>query len=143
MQVLDFLGLTIDSIRMAIAIPQDKRDTILQEIQDIMLSKKCTVKWIQALAGSLNFITRTVPHGHPFSHHIYNVIAGLKQHWHVSITKEVKKDLQMWKHFILEYGRWTPILLPDTPTVHLYTDAATMATLGWGTFWDIAWMWDQ
>ena len=76
----------------------------------------------------------------PFSHHIYDVIARLKPRWHVSITEEVKKDLQMWKHFILEYGGWTPILLPDTPMVHLYTDTATMATLGWGTWWGTAWM---
>ena len=90
-----------------------------------MQSKKFTVKRIRALAGHLNFITRAVPHGHLFSHCIYDVIAGLKPHWHVSISWEVKKDLHRWKCFIVEYGGWTPTLLLETPIVHLYTYAAT------------------
>ena len=40
-QVLDFLGLTIDSIRMAVAIPGDKATSILEDIQVVMGSKKC------------------------------------------------------------------------------------------------------
>ena len=40
-QVLDFLGLTIDLIRMAVAIPGDKATSILEDIQVVMGSKKC------------------------------------------------------------------------------------------------------
>ena len=39
-QMLDFLGLTIDSICMAVAIPHDKATSILKDIQVIMGSKK-------------------------------------------------------------------------------------------------------
>ena len=39
-QVLEFLGLTIDSIRMAVAIPQDKATSILKDIQVVMGSKR-------------------------------------------------------------------------------------------------------
>ena len=35
-QVLKFLGLTIDSIQMAVAIPQGKADSILKGIQQVM-----------------------------------------------------------------------------------------------------------
>ena len=141
-QVLEFLGLTIDSIRMAVAIPSDKATSILQDIQVVMRSKKCRVKQLQALAGRLNFITKAVPHGCPFSRRIYDMFAGMKPHWHVSITAELHKDLQMWSRFIREYGGWTPILLPESPRIHLFTDAATTETLGWGAWWGIAWAWD-
>ena len=103
-QVLEFLGLTIDSIRMAVAIPQDKTASILKEIQQVMGSKKCRVKELQALAGHFNFITKAVPHGCPFSRGLYDMFAGMKPHWHVSVTVELQKDLQMWKRFIQEYG---------------------------------------
>ena len=103
-QVLDFLGLTIDSIRMAVAIPHDKATSILKDIQEVMGSKKCHVKELQALAGRLNFITKAVPHGRPFSRRIYDMFAGMKPHWHMSITVELHKDLQMWSRFIQEYG---------------------------------------
>ena len=141
-QVLEFLGLTIDSIRMAVAIPSDKATSILQDIQVVIRSKKCHVKQLQAIAGRLNFITKAVPHGRPFSRRIYDMFAGMKPHWHVSITAELCKDLQIWSRFIREYGGWTPILLPETPIMHLFTDAATTETLGWGAWWGTAWAWD-
>ena len=141
-QVLDFLGLTIDSIRMAVAIPSNKATSILKDIQVVMGSKKCHIKQLQALAGRLNFITKAVPHGRPFSRRIYDMFAGMKPHWHMSITTELHKDLQMRSRFIQEYGGWTPILLPETPILHLFTDAATMETLGWGAWWGTVWAWD-
>ena len=58
---------------------------------------KCKVKTVQVLAGHLNFVTRAVPHGNPFSRKMYDLIAGIKPHWHISITKEVKRDLCIWK----------------------------------------------
>ena len=138
-QVLEFLGLTIDSIRMVVAIPSDKATSILQDIQVVIRSKKCWVKKLQALAGWLNFITKAVPHGRPFSRRIYDMFAGMKPHWHVSMTAELRKDLQMWSRFIQEYRGWTPILLPEMPIIHLFTDVATMETLGWGAWWGTAW----
>ena len=141
-QVLEFLGLTIDSIRMAVAIPSDKVNSILQDIQVVIHAKKCRVKQLQALAGRLNFITKAVPHGHPFSRRIYDMFSDMKLQWHVTITTELKKDLQMWTKFIQEYGGWTPILLPTMPVINLFTDAATTETLGWGAWWGTAWAWD-
>ena len=70
------------------------------------------------------------------------MFAGMKQHWHVSITTELHKDLQMWARFIQEYGSWMPIHLPETPVIHLFTDAMTTASLGWGAWWGMAWAWD-
>ena len=101
-QVLEFLGLTIDSIRMVVAIPQDKAASILKEIQQVMGSKKCHVKELEALAVHLNFMTKAVPHGHPFSRRLYDMFASMKPHWHVAVTAELRKDFQMWKRFIQE-----------------------------------------
>ena len=62
-QTLEFLVLTIDTVRLAVAIPQDKMSKILQELQEVLQCSKCKVKKIQSLAGRLNFITKAVPHG--------------------------------------------------------------------------------
>ena len=56
-QSITFLGLVLDSVHMAIAIPEDKHERIEKQLLEIIQSKKTTVKKIQALAGSLNFIT--------------------------------------------------------------------------------------
>ena len=79
-QLLEFLGLTINMVRMAVAIPQDKMQKILEEIQEVLQCAKCKVKKVQSLAGCLNFITKAVPHGRPFSRKVYDMIAGMKPH---------------------------------------------------------------
>ena len=61
-QSLTFLGLVLDSVRMAVAIPRDKQDKIEKQLLEMISAKKTTVMKVQALAGSLNFITRVVPH---------------------------------------------------------------------------------
>ena len=142
MQSITFLSLVIDSVRMAIVIPQDKRDKIENQLLNIIQAKKATVKQIQVLAESLNFITRAVPHGHPFMQKMYNLVAGLKPNWDISVTEEVKRDCHMWLHFIKDYGGWTQIRTPLIPLVMLYTDAATTEDLGWGAWWDTHWTWD-
>ena len=141
-QVIDFLGLTIDTIRMAIAIPQDKRDQILSELQDLLQLKKTSVQHMQRIAGRLNFITKAVPHGRPFSQRFYDAIAGLKQNWHVSVTNEIKQDVSMWCRFIQDYGGSTPIRMPGMQQVHIFTDATAAVALGWGAWSGTAWMYD-
>ena len=89
-QRIEFLGLTLDTVRMAVAIPQDKQEVILKEIDVMLTLQKCKVKQVQALAGRLNFVMRAVPHGRSFSRKLYRMFAGMRPHWHVSITKEVK-----------------------------------------------------
>ena len=124
----------LDSVCMAIAILRDKQERIEKQLLEVIQSKKTTVKKIQALAGSLNFITRAVPHGRPFMQKMYDLVAGLQLNWHVSVTSKVKRDCHMWLRFIRGYGGWTQIRTPQTPMVLLYTDAATMADLGWGAW---------
>ena len=133
-QSLTFLGLVLDSVCMVVAIPKDKQERIEKQLLEVIQSKKTTVKKIQSLAGSLNFITRAVPHGRPFTQKMYDLVAGLQLNWHVSVTSEVKRDCHMWLRFIRGYGGWTQIHTPQTPMVLLYTDAATMADLGWGAW---------
>ena len=74
---------------------------------------------------------------------MYDLIVGMKPHWHVNVTREVKRDLIMWQHFITEYGGWTPIITPSTPVLHLFTDTATTEHLGWGDWWGSEWTYDS
>ena len=115
-QSLTFLGLVLDSVRMAVAIPRYKQDKIEKQLLEMISAKKTTVKKVQALAGSLNFITRVVPHGRPFMQKMYDLVADLKPNWHISVTNDVRSNCHMWLHFIRDYGGWTQILTP--PNAH-------------------------
>ena len=121
-QCISFLGMGIDSIRMLIVVPQDKKEDILKHLKNVMQLKKTLVRNLQSLAGKLNFITKAVPQGRAFSARIYWTFKGMKLSWHTSGNqRELKKDLQMWIRFLQNYGGCTQIpanTTHSTPNLH-------------------------
>ena len=65
-QIIQFLGLTIDTVGMVIKIPEDKKKDILQAIQKMIKKKKASSLQLQSIAGKLNFLCKAVPAGRPF-----------------------------------------------------------------------------
>ena len=54
-QIMQFLGLTIDTKEIVIRIPQDKRDELLLAIWKAIRNRKASNLQLQSLAGKLNF----------------------------------------------------------------------------------------
>ena len=131
-QCLNFLGLGIDTIGMVITVPEDKKTDIIACLQSALHAKKLRAKQLQSLAGKLNFITKAVPPGRTFSARIYWAFKNVQPNWHISVTKEMRKDLQMWIVFLQEFGGCTPILMEIQPTVQICMDALANPDLGWG-----------
>ena len=90
-------------------------------------NKKATVKDLQVLAGTLNFLNKAIVPGRVFTRHMYAKYAQkinenrtsrrvmsepddtetnkfrtqLKQHHHVSLDREFRNDCEVWKLFLL------------------------------------------
>ena len=62
-QRISFLGLGIDTVRMIVFLPQDKRNSILSRLAWFVRRKRVTVRQIASLAGKLNFVTNAIPPG--------------------------------------------------------------------------------
>lgn len=100
--IITFLGMLINSINRTIAIPLEKRNQALHEIDIILRKKKITVRQIQQIVGLLNFFCRAVFPGRAFTQRLYAKTRGLKQHHHVQVDSEMKADLEVWNTFITE-----------------------------------------
>ena len=140
-QCLTFLGMGIDSVKMIIIVPQDKKLDIFKHLKRVLAASKVLARDLQSLAGKLNFITKAVPQGRAFSTKIYWSFKELKPTWHVSVTREIKKDLQMWIVFLQEYGGLSPIPCLNPPQLEVFSDASANVTLGWGMWCGRKWMW--
>ena len=110
--IIEYLGLVLNLLRQLILIPETKRnkcfakiETFLSTVQD---GKRVTIKMIQKLAGSLNFICQALPAGKPFLQGLYKLTRAakpgqvVKQHHHRRVPKEVVEDLLMFKSFLQE-----------------------------------------
>ena len=79
-QVIQFLGLTIDMVWMVVRVPEDKRADILKILTKIIQKRKATSLDLQSLAGKLNFLCKAVPAGRPFIKNVYKTFTGVPQH---------------------------------------------------------------
>ena len=131
-QFLTFLGMGIDSIQMLIVASQEKKQDILQHLHRVLPAKKVTAKDLQSLAGKLNFITKAVSQGRAFSARIYWSFKELRPSWHISVTKDIKNDLQMWIVFLENYGGSSPIPSLNPPQLEMFSDASTNVALELG-----------
>ena len=132
-QVIEFLGLTIDSVLMVVRVPNDK----FQDISSILITmiKKCkaTGYELESLAGKLNFISRIIPAGRSFIQRIYQVQIGIKKKLHIDLKAPVLQDLHMWRTFSSKFRGWKIVDMEQLSChpLEVVADAAGSAHLGW------------
>ena len=70
-QIIEFLGLTIEMIKMVVIMPKDKMQDITLILIKIIQKRKATAAELEFLAGKLDFIAKTVPAGSSFTKRVY------------------------------------------------------------------------
>ena len=76
-QVIQFLGLTIDTIFVVIKVPGDNRTDILKILTKMIRKRKAISLDLQSLTGKLNFLCKVVPAGKPFIQNVYQTFVGI------------------------------------------------------------------
>ena len=108
-----------------------------------MKKKKCTLKQMQSLIGSLNFACRAIIPGRPFCRRLINAICGLTQpHHRLRITLGMQEDLKLWRTFFDEYNGISVFherFWVSSDELELFTDSAGNPNLGFGTYFAGKW----
>ena len=91
--VIIFLGMLIDTVNQMVSIPREKVLNATSLIAQMLAAKKrkVTVAQVQKLCGTLNFLSRAIVPGCPFTMRMYASLSGMKQkelkpHHHVRLT---------------------------------------------------------
>ena len=147
-----FLGILIDGVSFRLCIPEDKHLLALNLVQGISSKKKATIKELQRLTGTLNFLCRIIHPGRTFTRRMYNKYASttLKHYHHVKIDQEFHLDCQAWQAF-LEHAEARTITWPFIDFDHensmfhaewlgFYSDASASGDLGFGCYFDKQWI---
>ena len=132
-QIIEYLGLLIDTILRIICIPQDKQRDLFQHLSDVITAESATASSLQSLSGKLNFIAKALPMGWPFIHRIYDISMAVHPHHIIPIQDELREDLLLW----LTFQGWLPILDSQQKkcnTLQVFTDASANPKLGWGVY---------
>ena len=117
-QIIVFLGILLNGVSLTLSIPLEKKAHAINLLQEMLESKKTTVKHLQKLCVYLNFLCKAIVPGRPFMRRMYakySHVVGhpeemsskvrsydfkLKQNHHIRLDKEFKLDCEMWIQFL-------------------------------------------
>ena len=133
-QVLEFIGIELNSTRMEARLPDDK----LQRTRDLLTSftkrRSARLVELQSLIGTLQFACKAVVPGRTFLERMINLTRGVPIRFHhIRLNKEFFKDLTMWKAFLSGWNGRSFFLdstVSTSPDLELYTDAASSVGFG-------------
>ena len=127
---LIFLGLIINTILQEVRVPQDKLIEVKDKILDFISRSKVTLRELQSLIGSLNFLCRAVAPGRPFVRRLAFLTRNvIEPHFKVRLPAWAKADLQLWLHFLKAYNGVTffrDLDWVDNTELSLYTDSSNI-----------------
>lgn len=95
-----YLGITFNSNRMEITLPEDKLCKLRKELDYFQNKSRATKKQIQKLAGYLAHCAKVVKGGQLFSRRIISLLKGLKDRKRIHLPSSIKRDLSWWRAFM-------------------------------------------
>ena len=150
--LITFLGILLDGINKCLSIPIEKKNKALNLLMTFLSNRKATIKQVQQLTGTLNFLSRAIVPGRAFTCRMYAKISTvdnkgkkLREYHHVKIDQEFKNDCTVWVTFLQDEEMLTlcrPFIdlnkFETSETLRFYSDAS--GKIGFGAVFDKKWL---
>ena len=101
-QVLEFMGIELDSSRMEARLPEDKLNRTPELLKSFKRRRSARLVELQSLIGTLQFACRVVVPGRTFLQCVINLTRGVPSRFHH--VRLNKKDLDMWLLFLTRWN---------------------------------------
>ncbi len=131
-EVLTFLGLEIDTLKMEVRLPQEK----LREMRGILKRwrgmKSCRRRDLESIVGSLNHACRAVRPGRAFKRRLQDLMTTvIRDDRRVRLNWEARADIEWWYQFGLDWNGTAlmrAVATEEEPQEVVLSDASG----GWG-----------
>ena len=103
--MMQFAGITLDSVRQEARLPEDKVRKCQLLLYHFYTRRKVTLRELQSLLGLLNFTCSVAVTGRAFLRRMIDLTKGIQRpHHRIRLTKETKYDVQVWLSFIQNFN---------------------------------------
>ncbi len=86
-QVIEFMGILLDTIKMQARLPQDNVNRLQTTLEQFQHRRSCTLKELQSLIGTLNFACGVVPPGRSSLQRMIDLKRNVqKPHHHIKLS---------------------------------------------------------
>ena len=132
--VLQFAGITLDSVLFEARLPEDKLAKCRVMLHNFYTRRTVTVKELQSLIGLLNFTGTVVAPGRAFLRRLIDLTKGIqKPNHHIRLSKGAKSDILIWLRFLKDLNGksfFFNVIWETSHTLYLNPDAA--GSIGFG-----------
>ena len=127
---MDFLGNTVDTMKMTIEVSQHRQEELLSLIDKWFKKTSFSLKEPQSLIGKLSFVTNCVRAGRIFINRLLQVLREMPHDKRCSIKQDILDDLAWWKDFLPGFDGVSILWLQDCMIADrwLATDSSTVGS---------------
>ena len=137
-QIQRYLGVELDSLQMALRLPQDKLDKLDVELAFFAGRRRATKRQLQRLCGVLSHCATLVRGGRTFSHRVVSMLRVFSaKKRYVTLSESFQEDLEWWRQFARWFNGSAKIIQPPLHTSMICTDASGV---GYGAYTDLDWI---
>jgi len=140
--VLQFAGITLDSVRQEACLPEDKLQKCRAMLHDFQARRLVCLRELQSLIGLLNFTCLVDVPGRAFLRRMIDLTKGVKKpHHHIHLSRGAKSDIMLWLGFLQELNVRSFFfgdVWKTSQTLQLYTDSA--GSIGSGVVFGRHWL---
>ncbi|XP_034784462.1 uncharacterized protein LOC117409148 [Acipenser ruthenus] len=132
---LEFLGITLNTVKFEASLPLAKLQRLLSLINNFQISSFIKKRDLLSLLGHFNFAIRIIPQGRTFISRLLALSSTVKNmNSHVKISAEARKDIKMWISLLSNWNGLSLFYDDFISAPHdlaLFTDASS---IGFGGF---------
>ena len=129
--VMKYLGIVFDSLRMEMRIDTEKCIELLHELKNWIRRTVATKSELQSILGKLMWVARAVKYSRCFILRIISEMKSLSyQNQKIKLSDNVKKDFLWWYEYMTVFNG-VELLIPDIVQVHLAGDACPAGLGSW------------
>ena len=139
-QVVQLHGLQVNTSDFSLTLPPDKLSDAMARIQQVVRRKSISLRDLQSIIGLLAFACKAIYPGRTFLRRLIDLTKGASApHRHIRLTREARKDLHAWLHFLQHFNGVT-LCLNDkwlsSSTIKLFSDASNAGySIIFGSSW--------
>jgi hypothetical protein len=133
-QLIEFLGVTLDSVNMQARLSPSKLAETLEFVKQTLQRSSITHRSIERLNGKLNWVCKIVYGGRTFLRRLIDAQwTTTRPHHHIWLSASLRLDLDWWLNFLPVFNGQTE-LIPTRPLS--FNDFSTDASpsYGYGAF---------
>ena len=133
-QVIEFLGITLDSIAMQARLSHIKLTATALLIEDTLQHASITRRSLDKLNGKLNWVCKVVYGGRTFLRRLIDAQWSVhRPHHHIRLSSQLRLDLAWWQQFLPQFNGQTELIATKPLAVDDFsTDASS--SYGYGGF---------